>query len=646
MSIKTKQAHFLTIKTKGNTMSGLLADVFSFGDTLKRKARGLLDDPMGTLSQYINNENDRAGRFNQLTAEAAQEGAQAIKSGQSMVGPKSQQLAGLLADAYNPTGMFIGASAKTWDKAAAEKAQQMLKAGADPKQVWKETGTFKGADGALRQEIDDSLADFPVVKKYRRSDLDASVLHEPLEAAYPSVKGIQVEFTPGGSLSGGEYRPNVQFHDIGPRESIVLRNSELSRQSNKSIGLHEIQHAIQQREGWAKGGSPESFPEVMPYDKLVKRNYNMQDVYVRAKMNGGVDPETGTSLQTAENAVNELTKQIKNWKSPDDLYRSLAGEAEARATQARMNMNPAQRREVYPFDSYDVPVDQLIIRDGLLGDAKSIVWHGSPHRFTKFDSSKIGTGEGAQAYGHGLYVAESPEVAGEYQKRLGASLSVDGKPLLENGRITGTTGNRELDGLLELYGGDMNQAIRDQLGILRDKRYRLSLPEAQSETVQKVNKAVLKDSQKLLADMRNVRNSAVSQNTGSLYKIDLPDEHIAKMLDWDKPLSQQSEGVRVAAMDLGLSPNATGKDIYNALANSARDGAIARGNNSATTLSASQAGASNDLREFGIPGIRYLDGGSRGTGQGTSNFVVFPGNEDMLRILEINGKPVNGLLSN
>ena len=41
----------------------------------------------------------------------------------------------------------------------------------------------------------------------------------------------------------------------------------------------------------------------------------------------------------------------------------------------------------------------------------AIVWHGSPHKFDKFDSSKIGTGEGAQAYGHGVYFAESPDVA-------------------------------------------------------------------------------------------------------------------------------------------------------------------------------------------------------------------------------------------
>jgi len=47
------------------------------------------------------------------------------------------------------------------------------------------------------------------------------------------------------------------------------------------------------------------------------------------------------------------------------------------------------------------------------------------------------------------------------------------------------------------------------------------------------------------------------------------------------------------------------------------------------------------MRGAGIPGIRYLDGGSRGQGQGTSNYVVFPGNENLLTILERNGLPLS-----
>ena len=52
---------------------------------------------------------------------------------------------------------------------------------------------------------------------------------------------------------------------------------------------------------------------------------------------------------------------------------------------------------------------------GLLAQA---LFHGTPHKFDKFDLEKIGTGEGAQAYGHGLYFAESPGVAKSYQNQL------------------------------------------------------------------------------------------------------------------------------------------------------------------------------------------------------------------------------------
>lgn len=256
----------------------------------------------------------------------------------------------------------------------------------------------------------------------------------------------------------------------------------------------------------------------------------------------------------------------------------------------------------------------------------AIVWHGSPHKFDKFDSSKIGTGEGAQAYGHGLYFAESPDVAQQYQKQLGTTMTVDGQPLLSGGRVQGTTGNKELDGLLELYGGDMKQAIRDQLGIIRDSRYRLSLPEAQSETVQRLNKAALKSHQRLLADMKGVRDKAVVRQDGSLYKVDLPDEHIAKMLDWDKPLSQQAPEVQRFFSDVSRPPGAD-MPVGEWLKPRFAEGAAPYW--------------SDDMRKVGIPGIRYLDGGSRGAGGGTSNFVVFPGNENLLRILERNGIPLD-----
>lgn len=235
-------------------------------------------------------------------------------------------------------------------------------------------------------------------------------------------------------------------------------------------------------------------------------------------------------------------------------------------------------------------------------------WHGSPHIFDKFDSSKIGSGEGAQAYGRGLYLAESPKVAASY------NTSYYRRPYDENDPYY--FAKQVLD---EWSGGSVREALSALTEIAR--------------------KAPTKRNKMALGALRhNVDLDKVLNGESYLYKVDLPDDAIAKMLDWDKAMSQQAESVRTAARDLGLPVTATGRDVYNALTQQARDMAIMRGQNTQPTLGASQAGASADLRELGIPGIRYLDGGSRSAGGGTSNFVVFPGEENILSILERNGQ--------
>lgn len=240
------------------------------------------------------------------------------------------------------------------------------------------------------------------------------------------------------------------------------------------------------------------------------------------------------------------------------------------------------------------------------------VWHGSPHQFSKFDASKIGTGEGAQAYGHGLYLAESPETAGFYREKLTSSGSI-------------------------LSRGD---AL-----------------EARSRVLRKVADRVEQTDPTRAAKLR--ADADTFTRDGALYKVDLPDDQIAKMLDWDKPLSQQAPGVQkhfepmVAPIradmarpanpgwgDLAAPTNfdPTGQELLGLLRN--RDANLTAQQFLGNGL---DSDVSSMLRQQGIPGIRYLDGGSRGAGAGSSNFVVFPGNEDMLTILERNGQPVNAL---
>jgi len=232
------------------------------------------------------------------------------------------------------------------------------------------------------------------------------------------------------------------------------------------------------------------------------------------------------------------------------------------------------------------------------------VFHGSPHLFQRFDSSKIGTGEGAQVYGHGLYLAENPAVAGEY------ALNLANKNIANQGRLNAHANAQRLASLA----GDPKYAADDVRFVLEQNPDHLQ-KDLLTETLKMLESGDYKKPLK---------------NKGNLYQVDLPDEQIAKMLDYDKPLSEQSEFVRKAIQENELDyvpDRLTGGRLLEELHKGFAPDVAAK-----------------HLRDAGIPGIRYLDEGSRGAGKGTSNFVVFPGMEDMLRIEQINEQPINSLL--
>jgi hypothetical protein len=245
---------------------------------------------------------------------------------------------------------------------------------------------------------------------------------------------------------------------------------------------------------------------------------------------------------------------------------------------------------------------------GLMG---ATVWHGSPHKFNKFDSSKIGTGEGAQAYGHGLYLADAPDVARTYSAdRAYVGASMAGKPLPINYNDPAFIAQKTMDEL-----GDAVKA-KAHLEMVQRTAGKYQPP----ETKVAVQGAI------------DMISSGKVGTKGNLYKVDLPDEHIAKMLDLEKSLSQQHPDVQKAFAEHGMGGSSawdeiTGLNMYQQLGR--RSG----------QANESQA-AAGLLQKSGIPGIRYLDGGSRGAGGGTSNYVVFPGNENLLQILERNGQAI------
>jgi len=236
------------------------------------------------------------------------------------------------------------------------------------------------------------------------------------------------------------------------------------------------------------------------------------------------------------------------------------------------------------------------------------VYHGSPHKFDRFDASKIGTGEGAQAYGHGIYTAEAPATAIEYQKKLSS---------------TGSAKN-----LANQYGG-VDEGLAEAKR--RVESYKQLIADGGGGAMSRA-KSMLQISEKNVQDLEAIK-AGLPENTGNFYKVDLPDEQIAKMLDFDKQLSEQSAEVKNILLpyqkEIGGSFG-TGEQTLKAIAFERR----------MKGLDDSPAAVAQQLRDMGIPGIKYLDATSRGAGTGTRNFVTFPGEEQNLTILERNGQPM------
>jgi hypothetical protein len=221
-------------------------------------------------------------------------------------------------------------------------------------------------------------------------------------------------------------------------------------------------------------------------------------------------------------------------------------------------------------------------------------FHGSPHDFDRFDLSKIGTGEGAQAYGHGLYFADSENVAKSYRDAL------SGK--------SATAADRAA-----LQGKDHLVAAAKSF---RDAGYS---PEDTMSEIAKTYKV----------DPDLARAAYERANPGKMYEVQINADP-SSFLDWDKPLSEQPKPIR-DAIKRAFASELTSPDFVDAAPIAAGDFV-----KNMETHYGNAAEVSSLMKKEGIPGIKYLDGNSRTAGDGSRNYVVF--DDGIVRIAAKDGK--------
>lgn len=226
-------------------------------------------------------------------------------------------------------------------------------------------------------------------------------------------------------------------------------------------------------------------------------------------------------------------------------------------------------------------------------------YHGSPHDFDRFDINKIGTGEGAQAYGRGLYFAEAEDVAQSYRNNLSRfrEMQWDGAPISDTPRNYNAfrdsmeTPEKWRVGKIVDYissrGGSHDDVLREARHYFDDRKpeWKAAFDEVASR---------LKTSWK----------------PGRMYEVKINADP-ETFLDWDKPLSQQNSSVH------------EGVDKLLSLFPADRPLDKAKLKPSDVIEMAGRGRAEEALREYGISGVKYLDQGSRSAGQGSRNYVVF-----------------------
>lgn len=226
-------------------------------------------------------------------------------------------------------------------------------------------------------------------------------------------------------------------------------------------------------------------------------------------------------------------------------------------------------------------------------------YHGSPHDFDRFDLSKIGTGEGAQAFGHGLYFAESKGTADFYRQKL----SSDG-----GDRISRSSPTYMADTANEVGKGDQAAALAWLQSEIR------KLGSATTPVTAERRNAAL-EAVKLIEEGRKPMPP-----NGRMYEVNIKADP-NDFLDWDKPLSQQPPKVMDAFKAVGRGDLLDEVNPYTARDALEKLGTRRLKDGQPSYEMMNEASAA--LREAGIPGIKYLDQGSRTAGGGSRNYVVF-----------------------
>jgi hypothetical protein len=278
-------------------------------------------------------------------------------------------------------GIFGGRLARTADHEALAAAEKMTAEGVAPEQIWKETGWFKGADDQWRFEINDkgsgykrivgkgTIDNYPISTPHT-TEMGQAYQHPDLYAAYPDLEKMQLDFRPLGGANGQYVSHPPTPGDLIPPHEAVTINTPIERygenmQQARSTTLHELQHAVQRREGFVPGGNPQEMQDVVQAGidaRFLKgaqeRGVSPEEALDAFRKTVGRDPHPAAGILTERLSLSDLERIADD---PLEAYRRLYGEVEARNVQTRRDLPPEGRAHSFPPDTQDIKPELITL---------------------------------------------------------------------------------------------------------------------------------------------------------------------------------------------------------------------------------------------------------------------------------------------
>lgn len=377
----------ITVRQDGVTLreaqdvGGMLARTKEFMEATQKlsenRAKGMEEDePMQRVYNAIYPQVVDAG-YDQRTADMY------ARTMAAQAATMAEREPGIYSDAWDAwsRGMLRVQGPGQEGEGAAENLPLRQYAGENA-QGWPEAqGKFSSLyDGMPRFEVSDAAATFKPLSEWgtggatgawskEHITLGDILDHPQLFEQYPEIKNVPVRFSVfTGAPESGSFR----------RNGIEIKAPDMD--AAKKVMLHEIQHWIQDKEGFARGSSPEEFKrQYVELDSRVSEiNDRIHSIYKEAPKDSRgnlIDPtEYDALLNERAKIVSELQKlQDAHGMVGYEPYRKTAGEIEARDTAARASMSRWGRRRTPPYSSEDIaPEDAILLQSNLFGRAREI----------------------------------------------------------------------------------------------------------------------------------------------------------------------------------------------------------------------------------------------------------------------------------